>query len=308
MDNENHTCVVVTDLTVSFDASPQAAADRAPDPSISRWTRVDKDLYLHSAPQGAWLLVAQAEEVELKPDDLVVTGVRVGKLDPHNHDNSPGVAGNESWVKPRTSTPSWENRPGGIQVARTRYSDISRQPQPQALRPVTAVDVLFGVDAVDPRPHWTILQEPLQLPRAQPDVPVPRLTIRQSPSATGPGAPAPPPRQPLRAREDGTFKIVQISDTHMVTGLGVCNDAIDAHGRPLPPQPADPLTVDFLGDILDLEKPDLVILTGDQLHHDIPDSQSALFKVVDPLIARRIPYAAVFGNHDSEGEYALSRE
>lgn len=124
----------------------------------------------------------------------------------------------------------------------------------------------------------------------------------------GPGVPAPPPRQPLRAREDGTFKIVQISDTHMVTGVGVCNDAVDAQGRPLHPQAADPLTVDFLGDVLGLKNPDLFILTGDQLHRDISDSHSALFKVVSPLVARQIPYAAVFGNHDSEGEYALSRE
>jgi len=57
---------------------------------------------------------------------------------------------------------------------------------------------------------------------------------------------------------------------------------------------------------LDVEKPDLVILTGDQLHHDIPDSQSALFKVVAPIIERSIPFAAVFGNHDSEGIHALS--
>jgi predicted phosphodiesterase len=59
---------------------------------------------------------------------------------------------------------------------------------------------------------------------------------------------------------------------------------------------------------LDVEKPDLVILTGDQLHHDILDSQSALFKVVAPLIERSIPYAVVFGNHDDEGTYTLSRE
>lgn len=193
-------------------------------------------------------------------------------------------------------------------MARTRYSDVTRHAQPQTVLIVTGVDLLFGVDAVDPRPHWTLLQQPLELPSAPPDVPVPRLTIRHSPSAVGPGVPVPPPRQPLRAREDGTFKIVRISDTHMVTGVSVCNDAVDAHGRPLPPQAADPLTVGFLGDVLDLEKPDLVILTGDQLHHDIPDSQSALFKVVSPLVARQIPYAAVFGNHDPEGEYALSRE
>jgi metallophosphoesterase superfamily enzyme len=112
----------------------------------------------------------------------------------------------------------------------------------------------------------------------------------------------------LRVNDDGKFKIVQISDTHMVTGVGICKDAIDAHGMDLPESEADPLTVDFIGKILDAEKPDLVILTGDQLHHDIPDSQSALFKVVAPIIERSIPFAAVFGNHDSEGEYALSRK
>ena len=94
----------------------------------------------------------------------------------------------------------------------------------------------------------------------------------------------------------------------MVTGVGVCKDAVDGHGQPLPESEADPLTVEFLGGVLDVEKPDLVILTGDQLHHDIPDSQSALFKVVAPMIERSIPYAAVFGNHDAEGAYALSRK
>ena len=168
---------------------------------------------------------------------------------------------------------------------------------------VTAVDVLFGVDAVDPRSQWALMGMPLQL-GAHPEVPVARLTVRQGRAKPRPDV----PRMPLRVKEDGKFKIVQISDTHMVTGVGVCKDAIDAHGKPLPERVADPLTVNFLGEILDVEKPDLVILTGDQLHHDTLDSQSTLFKVVTPLIERSIPYAAVFGNHDDEGTYALSRE
>lgn len=94
----------------------------------------------------------------------------------------------------------------------------------------------------------------------------------------------------------------------MVTGVGVCKDAIDAHGKKLPESVADPLTVAFIGNILDVEELDLVILTGDQLHHGISDSQTALFKVANPMIKRLIPFAAVFGNHDSEGIYALSRE
>ena len=167
---------------------------------------------------------------------------------------------------------------------------------------VTDVDVLFGIDAVDPRPQWTLLQSALQF-NGQPKVPVARLSVIYGRAQSRPDALA-----ALRVRKDGKFKIVQVSDTHMVTGVGVCKDAIDAQGKHLPESEADPRTVDFIGKILDVEKPDLAILAGDQLHHDIPDSQSALFKAVAPFIERSIPFAAVFGNHDSEGIHALSRE
>ncbi|KXJ84747.1 hypothetical protein Micbo1qcDRAFT_169990 [Microdochium bolleyi] len=126
------------------------------------------------------------------------------------------------------------------------------------------------MDAVDPRPQWALMPSSLQL-NGQPKVPVARLSILH-----GRAKPRPDARAALRVRGDGNFKIVQISDTHMVTGVGVCRDAIDAHGKHLPESEADPLTVDFIGRILDVEKPDLVVLTGDQLHHDIPDSKSAL--------------------------------
>jgi predicted MPP superfamily phosphohydrolase len=142
----------------------------------------------------------------------------------------------------------------------------------------------------------------LQL-NAQPKVPVTRISVLH-----GRAKPRPDARAALRAREDGKFKIVQISNTHMVTGVGVYKDAINAYRKNLPESEADPLTVDFIRKVLDVEKPDLVILTGDQLYHDISDSQSALFKVVAPIIERLIPFAAVFSNHNSEGIHALSRE
>lgn len=235
---------------------------------------------MHTAQQSAWLHIALTEQKELTTDDLVVTDVTVGK--PH-----PSL----------DSDKSWESRPGGVWVLRSNYTGDSHH------QAITGVDVLFGMDAVDPRPQWTLIRPPLQL-NTQPEVPVARLSVRHCTTKPRPDG----PRAALRVREDGSFKIVQISDTHMVTGVGVCKDAIDARGQPLPESAADPLTVNFLRRILDVEKPDLVILTGDQLHHDIPDSQSALFKVVAPLIERSVPYAAVFGNHDAEGAYSLSRK
>jgi hypothetical protein len=274
---------VVTDLTVSFCSPTDPLSTCAL--GSSRWLRIEKDLYLHTAQQTAWLQIAQAREEDLTADDLVVTEIRVGELHP-SADAGSGL----------DKENSWERRPGGIWVLRSPYTADNHQA-------MTAVDVLFGVDAVDPRPQWALMGTPLQL-GTHPEVPVARLTVRQGRAKPRPDI----PRMPLRVKEDGKFKIVQISDTHMVTGVGVCKDAIDAHGKPLPECGADPLTVNFLGGILDVEKPDLVILTGDQLHHNILDSQSTLFKVVAPLIERSIPYAAVFGNHDDEGPYTLSRE
>ena len=165
------------------------------------------------------------------------------------------------------------------------------------------MDVLFGSDAVEPRPQWNLIRPSLQL-NAHLDMPVAMLSVRRSTPTTTPSG----PQATLRVGNDGKFKILQISDTHMVAGVGSCKDAIVGNGQPLPESEADPLTAHFLNGILDVEKPDLVVLTGDQLHHGIPDSQSALFKVVAPLIERSIPYAAVFGNHDAEGTYASPRK
>ncbi|KPM41102.1 hypothetical protein AK830_g5458 [Neonectria ditissima] len=271
---------VVTDLTIRFCSPGDGDALFTPQLGSRVWHRVGKDLYLHSAPQTAWLHIAQTEEKELSSGDLVVIDVRVGETIPDEELDQ-----------------AWEKRPGGIWVRRSKYSgDIQRA--------VTAVDVLFGVDAVDPRPQWTIVHSPLELPDVDPQVPVARLTTRHGKKRSKPDNSH---KGLLRVRADGKFKILQISDTHMVTGVGVCNDAADVHGQPLPDSEADPLTVDFIGHKLDVEKADLVVLTGDQVHHDILDTQSALFKVAAPLIERKIPYAAVFGNHDSEGVYALSR-
>jgi metallophosphoesterase superfamily enzyme len=94
----------------------------------------------------------------------------------------------------------------------------------------------------------------------------------------------------------------------MVTGVGACKDAIDADGGPLPESEADPLTVEFMGEVLDREKPDLVILTGDNVNFGVLDIQTILFKVVAPIIQRKIPWAVVFGNHDDEGKWALSHK
>jgi len=101
------------------------------------------------------------------------------------------------------------------------------------------------------------MRSSLQL-NAQPKVLVTRLSILYS------GAkPRLDARAALRVREDSKFKIIQISNTHIVTSVGVCKDAINAHRKNLLESEANPLTVDFIRKILDIEKLDLMILTRD---------------------------------------------
>ncbi|HEV8245034.1 MAG TPA: metallophosphoesterase family protein, partial [Polyangiaceae bacterium] len=71
-------------------------------------------------------------------------------------------------------------------------------------------------------------------------------------------------------------------------------------------EPADLKTRELIEMVLDSERPDLVALTGDTLGgKNIDDPALAFREVVKPIEKRRIPWAAVFGNHDDEAR--LSR-
>lgn len=107
-----------------------------------------------------------------------------------------------------------------------------------------------------------------------------------------------PRAPPLHFTHDGKFKILQVADLHYSVSRGVCKDT------PLAPCPggADNLTTTLLGRVLDAERPDLVVFSGDQLNGQGTswDARSVLAKFARGVTDRGIPWAAVFGNHDEE--------
>lgn len=107
----------------------------------------------------------------------------------------------------------------------------------------------------------------------------------------------PPAAPPLHFSHDGKFKILQIADLHYSVALSDCRDSILS-----PCKDSDNLTTTLLGHILDEEKPDMVVFTGDQLNGQGTtwDPKSVLAKFSVALSERQIPWAAVFGNHDDE--------
>ena len=279
----HHVGTVITDATITFCSSLNPLSSCRLDPD--KWHRIEKDLYLNSGwVQSAWLHVKRKKEEELTSDDKVVVGVKIGKLDP-------GVGEKDQHVA------RWESRPGGLWLLRSNGRHDS-----DSDRAITSVDVLFGADAVDPRPGWTLARTPFLIDTDKSLQPA-RLSTRQGhPQKQQANRDVVP-----RVGRDGKFKILQVSDAHLATGVGVCRDAIDADGKPSQNCEADTRTLDFIEKILDDEKPNLVILSGDQVEGpQAPDTQSAIFKFASPLIERQIPYAAIFGNHDSEGSH-LSR-
>ncbi len=100
-------------------------------------------------------------------------------------------------------------------------------------------------------------------------------------------------RPTLRFHENGRFSVMQISDIQDSNGL---------HSR----------TVEMLNAVLDKEKPDFVVLTGDQImgyslalkFAKDEERRQMITKTIDqllePLSARGIPFSFNFGNHDHD--------
>ncbi|KAF2132118.1 Metallo-dependent phosphatase [Dothidotthia symphoricarpi CBS 119687] len=277
----HHEGLVITDITVQTCSTLNPLSKCMLDQK--KWHRVEKDLYLGAGwVSKAYVHIKRKREEELTSEDKVIVDVRTGKLDP--------AVGEKAQASEK-----WESRPAGVWIKRSlkRHASNSK-------RAVTAVDILFGSDAVEPRPGWELVKNgALHLDTAR-DSKDPRLSIRR-------GAPQKTEKPVPKIRKDGKFKIMQISDLHLSTGLGACRDP-EPKGANGGHCDADPRTLEFVERLLDEEKPDMVVLSGDQVNGDTaPDVQSAMFKIIEPLAERKIPYAAIFGNHDDEGSLALSR-
>ncbi len=89
-------------------------------------------------------------------------------------------------------------------------------------------------------------------------------------------------RQPeLKFNKEGKFKIVQFTDVHMKYG-----------------NPASDVAIERMNEVLEAEKPDLVIFTGDMVWSK--PAAEGLRRVMEPVVAHKVPFGVVYGNHDEE--------
>lgn len=87
--------------------------------------------------------------------------------------------------------------------------------------------------------------------------------------------------QVLKFNSDKKFKIVQFTDVHWVTG-----------------NPETKVSEERMNEVLDAEKPDLVVFTGDFVTGE--PAAKGIKELLAPTLSRNLPFAVVYGNHDDE--------
>lgn len=174
---------------------------------------------------------------------------------------------------------------------------------------ITDFTVLFGSDCVDVRPDWTLIKSTpiydryLATSYLSYKTLVPLSIFNNNNNNNSDWKDV-----KLYPDSDGKFKIVQLSDLHMGIGEGECLDEYPVPvNRDTEPCKADTKTLQFINTVLDIERPQLVVFTGDQImgQESLQDSETTLLKAISPVIERKIPWALIWGNHDDEG--SLSR-
>ncbi|KAI5073314.1 hypothetical protein GOP47_0011327 [Adiantum capillus-veneris] len=105
---------------------------------------------------------------------------------------------------------------------------------------------------------------------------------------------------PLRFNQTtGHFKILQVADMHYANGATTkCLDVLPAEFATC----SDLNTTAFIERLIHAERPDFMVFTGDNIYgFDCNDSTASQVAAFAPAVNAQIPWAAVLGNHDQEG-------
>lgn len=145
------------------------------------WQRIEKDVFLRSSwLQHGFVSVRRKREDQLAPaaGDKVVVDIRVSRSKPAatdgagDHDVEWESRGNDIWVK--------------------------RQAAVASSAVVTAIDLLFGPDAVEVRPGWQLKEGTLASGQSA------RITLRRGPAIV-------PPKASVQMNKNHMLKIIQVA-------------------------------------------------------------------------------------------------
>jgi len=111
----------------------------------------------------------------------------------------------------------------------------------------------------------------------------------------------------LAFKEDGTFKILHLSDVHYRIGNDPEEPCRDVDKADIPySQYGSKNTTDFIRRLIELEQPDLVVHTGDIIDGDTHTASQGMEDLYGVSSGEGVLWAATMGNHDDDSD--LSRD
>ncbi|KAF8956921.1 Metallo-dependent phosphatase-like protein [Flammula alnicola] len=267
-------CLIDPDIGGDY-CAPDSTSEQ--DGIKGKWVRVPRNLNLEGGYLSGWLNIYYRRT--RRQDINLVTDIQI--LSENEKPSS-----EDSWHKAETSLRA------GIRGLPPLYLWYKTGKQAGDMTPeeranlITELDVLYGEDV--PWYGFEKLEPPTIAQQGK--VEATWITYRR-------GVKLPPKAPPLHFNHAGKFKVLQVADLHFSVSQGMCRDTILK-----PCEHSDNLTQTLIEHIIDEEKPDLIVFTGDQLNGQGSswDPRSVLAKFSRAVTDKGIPWAAVFGNHDEE--------
>lgn len=155
--------------------------------------------------------------------------------------------------------------------------------------PVIDIQIYLGAGFIESRPHWREVMHEYFRPNNKDNEYIPISITRKVRSFSNKNLEPFDSSLHLKLSKNhaNTLKVLQITDVHFKCsddGLSILNEF---------------QTVNFIANVIEIESPDMVVITGDFL--DGPNSfdfQTCIMKLVQPMIKKGIPYAFSVGYMD----------
>lgn len=104
----------------------------------------------------------------------------------------------------------------------------------------------------------------------------------------------------LQFKNDGTFKILHLSDVHYRIGPSQPSNDVEDWQMPYSLDGAKN-TTDFIQRLIEIEQPDLVVHTGDIIDGATHPQPQGMDEIYGVTYGEGIEWAATLGNHDAQG-------
>lgn len=270
-----------------------------------KWVRVPRDLSKGVGHYYTEIYYRRAQTLDLASLNVKpITALRILDEDDLKNSIIKSELERDAWdtAGEGLRTGVWPTKLKSAHLWYTRSTNLNGTHN-QAVRPINEISVIWSPKSDLTRPWWGFerLDKPVfdgdnEMDHIQCDIAVRRDLLR------------PPSPPSLTFQKDGRFKIMQISDLHFSASGGECQSA---NGVPSCEKlGADTVTMEWLTKAILEAKPDLIVLGGDQLlgSGNTFDTISTLTKIGHFFADIKIPWTAVFGNHDADKSLAIEEQ